>query len=95
MTRLSRRMQLAVGAGLLAALALGLAFGARTYSDDGAAPPAVLNHIAAKNEDAAVTAAARMKAESEATAAAADARRAANEAAAEAPNPVENAEAIQ
>jgi hypothetical protein len=94
MTRPSRRTQLAVGGGLLAALALGLALAPRNYSD-GPASPAVLNHIGAKNEEAAVTAAARMKAESEATTVAADARRRAAEAAAEDPNLIEAAKAAR
>lgn len=81
MTGPGRRAQLAVAAGLLAALMLGLALGSRFDSGDDTASPAVLNHIAAKNQEAAITSAARMKAESEATTAAADARIEAEEAA--------------
>lgn len=77
----SRHAGLAAAGGLLAALALGVALGAHSYSNDGAASPAVLNHIGARNDEAAVVAAARMKAESEASAAATDARLRAAEAA--------------
>lgn len=79
MTRRSRRTQMVIGGGLLAAVAIGLALSAQRLSSDNPASPAVLNRIAAKNDEAAATAAARMKSESEASAAAADARRRASE----------------
>jgi len=61
------------GAAVLAALvALGVAFGGR--GEPRAAPPEALARIAARNQDAAVAAAARMKAESETSARATDAR---------------------
>jgi len=61
------------GAALLAALvALGAVLG--SGRDQRPAPPEALARIAARNQDAAVAAAARMKAESEASARATDAR---------------------
>ena len=78
---MNRRHAILAGVGLLAALILGIALG--SGGDETPAPPAVLNRIADKNEDAATEAAARMKVESEAATRAADARVAANEAAAE------------
>ena len=71
--RPTRRILLASGAGLFVALLLGTALGRRD-SDAPPAAPAVLSHIAHKNRDAAIEAAARMKAESEAAARASDAR---------------------
>ena len=70
--RFSRRTWLLAAIGLVVAVALGVSLGGR--GDETPAPPAVLNHIAHKNEDAKVEAAANMKAESAATARAADAR---------------------
>ena len=78
--RFSRRAGLLGGAGLLAAvLVTATLIGGR---DQPAAPPAVLDRIAEKNDDAATEAAARMKAESEVATRAADARLAAKEGAA-------------
>ena len=76
---MKRQTTLAAGAGLLVAVILGIALGASREQTP--ASPAVLNRIADKNEDAAIDAAARMKAESQATTRAADARIEANEAA--------------
>jgi hypothetical protein len=72
--RLDHRGKLAVGAGVVAALVAGLFIGARALPDRGAASPAALNRIAARNQEAATTAAAHMKSESELAASAADAR---------------------
>ena len=72
MPRLSRRAWALGGGGLVVAVILGVALG--SGGDETPASPAVLNRIADKNEDAAVEAAARMKAESEAASRAADAR---------------------
>ena len=72
--RLGRRGKLAVGAGLTAALVLGLFVGSRAYPERGPASHAVLNRIAARNEEAAIVAATHMKSESEAAASATDAR---------------------
>jgi hypothetical protein len=72
--RLGRRGRLAAGAGLLVALAVGLVAGTRAFPDRRPASPAVLNRIAARNQEAATTAAAHMKSESELAASAADAR---------------------
>lgn len=69
--RLNRRAGLAA-AGLVVLLALGLAL--RGGDDPPPASPAALSAVAAKNADAAVAAAARMKAESKAATRAADAR---------------------
>ena len=69
---MNRRNLILAGAGLLVAIILGVALGGG--GDETPAPPAVLNHIADKNEDAAINAAARFKAESEETTRAADAR---------------------
>ena len=78
--RVSRRAGLLGGAGLLAAaLVAATLIGGR---DAPPAPPAVLDRIAEKNDDAATEAAARMKADSEAATRAADARLAAKEGAA-------------
>ncbi len=71
-SRLTRRQWLLAAGGLVAALLLGVALG--SGGDETPAPPAVLDRIADKNEDAAVNAAARMKVESEAATRAADAR---------------------
>lgn len=70
--RHGRRNAILAGAGLLVAVLLGVAFG--SGGDETPAPPAVLNRIADKNDDAAAEAAARMKVESEAATRAADAR---------------------
>ena len=78
---MNRRHAILAGAGLLVAVILGVALG--SGGDETPAPPAVLNSIADKNEDAATEAAARMKAESEAAARAADARANAADAAAD------------
>ena len=67
-------MRLVAGVGLIAAALVGIAMSNRTSSATEPAPPAVLERIAEKNDDAAAEAAASMKAKSEATAAAADAR---------------------
>ena len=75
---LSRR-GLAGGLALLAALVVGAALAPDLSPEASGAPPAVLNRIAQKNERAASEAAARMRAESEATARAVDSRRAAAE----------------
>ena len=64
----------AAGAGLAAALFIGLMLGGRAYPDRGAASAAELNRIAAKNQEAAIIAAAHMKSESEEAASATDAR---------------------
>jgi hypothetical protein len=77
------RRGLAGGLGLLAALIVGLALAPDFGREADGAPPAVLNRIAAKNDRAAVEAAARMRSESEASARAADARSAAAESVAE------------
>jgi hypothetical protein len=69
----NRRAGLIAFFGLLAALVIGVSLGS-TGGDSSSAPPAVLNHIAHKNQDAAVDAAARMKAKSDATSRAAEAR---------------------
>lgn len=69
--RLGRR-QVALAAAGLAAAALVLAFGGER--EPGPASTEALNAVAARNEDAAIAAAARMKAESEASARATDAR---------------------
>ena len=69
---MTRRSWILAGAGLFVAIVLGVALG--SGGDETPASPAVLNHIAGKNEDAATQAAARMKAESEAASEAADAR---------------------
>lgn len=70
---------MALGAGgLLVAVILGVALG--SGGDETPAPPAVLNRIATKNENAAIEAAARMKAQSEAASRAADARADTNDA---------------
>ena len=72
--RLGRRGKLAAGAGLVAALVAGLVVGTRALPDRGSASPAMLNRIAARNQEAATAAAAHMKSESEAAASATDAR---------------------
>jgi hypothetical protein len=72
--RLGRRGKVAAGAGLVTALVAGLVIGARALPDRGAASPAALNRIAARNQEAATTAAAHMKSESEVAASATDAR---------------------
>jgi hypothetical protein len=77
---LSRRSLLLAVSGLFVAVLLGVALG--SGGDETPAPPAVLNRIAHKNENAAIEAAARMKAESEAASRAADARQDAADAAA-------------
>jgi hypothetical protein len=69
---MTRRSWILAGAGLFVALVLGIALG--SGGDETPASPAVLNHIAGKNEDAATEAAARMKAKSETASEAADAR---------------------
>lgn len=79
MRRPDRRTWLLAGGGLLVAIVLGVALG--SGGDETPAPPAVLNRIADKNEDAAMEAAARMKAESDAASQVADARADANDAA--------------
>ena len=71
---LSPRGKLVAGAAFLGALAAGLIIGSRAFPDRGPASPAELNRIAARNEEAATVAAARMKSESEAAASATDAR---------------------
>ena len=71
--RFTRTAWLAAGGGLVVAVALGVALG-DWNDEDGHASPAALNRIADKNEDAAIEAAARFKAESQATVRAADAR---------------------
>ena len=81
--RVSRRTWILAGAGLFVAILLGVALG--SGGDETPASPAVLNHIADKNEDAATNAAARMKVDSEAAARAADARADAVDASAEPP----------
>ena len=81
--RVSRRTWILAGAGLFVAVLLGVALG--SGGDETPASPAVLNHIADKNEDAATNAAARMKTDSEAAARAADARADAIDAAAAPP----------
>jgi hypothetical protein len=72
--RLGRRGKLAAGAGLVAALVAGLVVGTRALPDRGPASSAVLNRIAARNQEAATTAAAHMKSQSELAASATDAR---------------------
>jgi len=69
---LSRRHWLLGIGGLVAAVAIGLALGGG--GDETPAPPAVLNRIADKNQDAAVNAAAHMKAQSQAVSREADQR---------------------
>ena len=76
---MNRQTSILLGAGLFVAVILGIALG--SGGDETPASPAVLNHIANKNEDAAIDAAARMKAESEAVTRATEARLEANEAA--------------
>ena len=71
---LSPRGKLVAGAAFLCALAAGLIVGTRAFPDRGPASSAELNRIAARNEEAATVAAARMKSESEAAASATDAR---------------------
>ena len=71
---LSPRGKLVAGAAFLGALAAGLIVGTRAFPDRGPASPEELNRIAARNEEAATVAAARMKSESEAAASATDAR---------------------
>lgn len=70
---LNRRAWLVAFVGLLAALVIGVSLGS-TGGDRSSAPPAVLNHIGDRNQDAAVDAAARMKAKSDATSRAAEVR---------------------
>lgn len=72
--RLSRRGKLVAVVGLAISLLVGLVLGSRAYPDRGPASPAELNRIAARNQEAAIVAAAHMKSESEAAASAADAR---------------------
>lgn len=79
--RRRRRTRILAGVGLLAAGVIAVAIGDRSSSAGGPASPSVLEQIAEKNDDAAMAAAARMKARSEAMAAAADARQRAAEAA--------------
>lgn len=76
---MTRRSWIAAGAGLFVAVLLGIALG--SGGDETPAPPAVLNRIADRNDDAAADAGARMKAESEAATQAVDARLKAAEAA--------------
>jgi hypothetical protein len=80
-TRSGRRATLAGIGGLLLALAAAVVIARGSGGHDGPASPATLDRIAAKNEDAAAEAAARLKAESAAAARAADARRASADAA--------------
>ena len=70
---LNRRAWLLAFVGLLAALVIGISLGSGR-GDRASAPPAVLNHIGDKNQDAAVDAAARLKARSDATSRAAEVR---------------------
>lgn len=74
MTRvpIRRRTWVLGGAGLVAAVLLGVSLG--SGGDETPAPPAVLDRIGDKNQDAAMNAAARMKAESEAASREADQR---------------------
>jgi hypothetical protein len=72
--RLGRRALIAGLAAFLAVLALGLALNDGGGDDDASASSAALDRIAAKNREAAVDSAARLKAESGATAASADMR---------------------
>jgi hypothetical protein len=72
--RLGPRGKIVAGAAFLCALAAGLIVGSRAFPDRGPASPAELNRIAARNEEAATVAAARMKSESEAAASATDDR---------------------
>ena len=67
-----RRRLILAGVGAFALTVLGVALIDR--GDPPPASPETLDHIAAKNKDAAVAAAARMKAESKATTRAADAQ---------------------
>ena len=78
----SRRTWILGLVGLVVAIIVGILVG--SAGDETPAPPAVLNRIADKNEDAATEAAARMKADSEQATRAADARLEANEMRAEA-----------
>lgn len=70
--RFSRRQGAVAVAGLVAALGLALALGGEREPPP--ASTAALNAVAARNEDAAIQAASRMRAESKAAAHAADAR---------------------
>lgn len=72
MRRFTRRTWILAAVGLVVAVIVGVSLGGQ--GDETPAPPAVLNHIAHRNRDATVEAAAKMKVESEATARAADAR---------------------
>ena len=72
--RLSRRRKLVAVVGLIVSLLVGLAIGSRAYPDRGPASPAELNRIAARNQEAAIVAAAQMKSKSEVAASATDAR---------------------
>jgi len=72
--RLGRRALIAGLAAFLAVLALGLTLNGGGGGDDASASSAALDRIAAKNREAAVDSAARLKSESDATAAAADRR---------------------
>ena len=69
---MTRRSWILAGAGLFVAILLGVALG--SGGDETPASPAMLNRIADRNQDAAIDAAARMKAESEESSRAADAR---------------------
>ena len=72
MRRFTRRTWILAAIGLVVAVIVGVSLGGQ--GDETPATPAVLNHIAHKNRDATVEAAAKMKADSEVTARAADAR---------------------
>jgi hypothetical protein len=72
-TRLGRRALIAGLAAFLSILALGLALNGGG-GDEASASRAALDRIAAKNREAAVDSAARLRSESDATAAAADRR---------------------
>ena len=85
--RRRRRSRFLTGLALVAAAAIGvIGFGNRSSTASEPAPPAVLERIAAKNDDAAVAAAARMKVRSETLSAAADARQQAVEAGVDVPS---------
>jgi hypothetical protein len=77
--RFSKRALVGGGVGLLAAIAIGMAFAPDLNADRGGVSPSALNRIAEKNARAADSASAQMIAKSRAAAQTADALRSAEE----------------